>query len=419
MNKNTIDGRQQPTEGVTEQAHRASVFAGFLGLGFFIGVHAVLIADLARAFALTEGALGVALGAFSGVGILSLILGGRVADRVGRRPLLVVGAFLAGAFFVLLALLAGTSYPVLLATLALGGAGSGFYDLAVNTLGGDHERQHEVKAMTFLHAGWSGGAAIGALVSGLALAWGADFRLVYAAVGGLLVLLAAILAIVPLPGRDEVPHHAPDGTVSEADRRAPEWWAAEEGESERSVLLLPAVLLATTLVCATFFTDSALTGFSSLYLREVLGSGAAVGGAGIAAFHAAGVVGRLVGSEAIRRFGERAVLVAAGLGAAFGLGLLTATGFAWVSALGLLLTGISLSPIVPVGFSLAARSAPGRSARAISVVTSFGYGMFLVGPVIVGLLADLLTLRLTLAMFVPVSLTIAFLAHQGLKRWAP
>lgn len=137
----------------------------------------------------------------------------------------------------------------------------------------------------------------------------------------------------------------------------------------------------------------------------------------IAAFHAAGIVGRLAGSGTVNRFGERAVLVAACLAAASGLALATSTEqLAGVPAVGLLLTGISLSPFVPPGFSLTARSTPGScSVKAISVVTSFGHGMSLVGPIAVGSLGGLITPQLTLFLFVPISLVVAFLAYWGLK----
>jgi MFS family permease len=63
---------------------------------------------------------------------------------------------------------------------------------------------------------------------------------------------------------------------------------------------------------------------------------------------------------------------------------------------GFLVVGLALSAVVPIAFSVAGDLAPERAGGAISVVTTLGYGGFLVGPVIVGGLAEVLGLRTAL-----------------------
>jgi MFS family permease len=58
--------------------------------------------------------------------------------------------------------------------------------------------------------------------------------------------------------------------------------------------------------------------------------------------------------------------------------------------------GLALSAVVPIAFSAAGDLAPERAGAAISVVTTLGYGGFLLGPVIVGGLAEVLGLRIAL-----------------------
>lgn len=72
--------------------HFAVILAAFLGLGLHVGVQAVLLADLTAALGLTPADLGLALSAQSAAGIVALLVGGRLGDRVGRRPLLVSAA---------------------------------------------------------------------------------------------------------------------------------------------------------------------------------------------------------------------------------------------------------------------------------------------------------------------------------------
>jgi MFS family permease len=52
-----------------------------------------------------------------------------------------------------------------------------------------------------------------------------------------------------------------------------------------------------------------------------------------------------------------------------------------------------LSPVAPIAYSLAARSAPGRVGQAASAVTVFGYSAFLLVPVVVGAVAEASSIR--------------------------
>ncbi len=58
--------------------------------------------------------------------------------------------------------------------------------------------------------------------------------------------------------------------------------------------------------------------------------------------------------------------------------------------------GLALASIVPLAFSIAGDLALERAGAAIAIVTSFGYGGFLVGPPLVGGLAELVGLRAAL-----------------------
>ena len=96
--------------------------------------------------------------------------------------------------------------------------------------------------------------------------------------------------------------------------------------------------------------------------------------------------------------------------------MLTAGGMALASRepllliAGFLLVRLPLSAVVPITFSVAGDLAPGRAGAAISVVTTLGYGGFLLGPVIVGGLAELLGLRMALGTIAVAGLLIFTLA---------
>ncbi|MGH3087152.1 MAG: MFS transporter, partial [Rubrobacteraceae bacterium] len=232
-----------PFETSDERSHFRAIMLAFCAMGFHVGVWAVLLADLAGSLSLSPGVLGVALTCQSAAGVVALLAGGRLADRFGRRPLLVAGVAGTGVYLALLAFV--ESYGALLAVLVFSGV-VGLYDLACNALGGDHERQHDVKAMTLFHAGFSGSAALGAFGSGVALSAGIGFGTVYVISGGGILLFAFAATRLPLPRR-----------VAETD-------GEESSRRTFDLLRVPAVLACVAIIFMCFSTDAALEGYTSI-----------------------------------------------------------------------------------------------------------------------------------------------------------
>jgi MFS family permease len=360
----------------------------FAGLGLQVGVWAVLIPHVVASRGLTPAALGAALALMAATSIGALAAAGPLADRVGRRPLAVAGAAGFAAAFALLA--AVETQAALWPTVALYGIASGFLDLAANAVGSDYERAHRVRAMIRLHAGFSAAAAAGALLAGAvgpATYWIA--AAIYAA-------LAAVTLIAPLPPHDHVVHVVAHGRLA--------------------LLRIPAIAVAVALCTLCFFGDGAIEGYAALFLRDVLASGTLLTGVAFAAYHGASLTGRLLFA---RVADERLVLTVAGLLASAGMAVVVAAGSAVIAAAGLLIVGFALSPIVPTALSLAGRSAPGRSATAVSLVTTIGYGAFVAGPPLVGALAGLTSLRVALAPVVASTAAIALLARYSGVTYAP
>jgi MFS family permease len=178
------------------------------------------------------------------------------------------------------------------------------------------------------------------------------------------------------------------------------------------LLATPIVLLAVLLVSLSFFTDGALEGYISIYLRDLLGSGVLLGGIGIAAYHLTGFAGRLGGVVALRRYGERRVITLAGTLTLLGMVLTLATTFAPLAVIGLLFVGIGQSPIVPTAFSLAGQVGARRGASAVAIVTASGYTVFLITPLLIGTLAGLFSLRAALLGTIVTSTVIVLVAQR-------
>jgi MFS family permease len=81
-----------------------------------------------------------------------------------------------------------------------------------------------------------------------------------------------------------------------------------------------------------------------------------------------------------------------------------------VALLGALLWGLGLSVVFPAGMSAAGEAVPGRGAEAIAVVATIGYGGFLLGPPLLGFLAQAWGLDRALLVVAALAAVVALLA---------
>jgi MFS family permease len=350
------------------------VLLGAFGVfGLFWGAFAVLLADLSGALDLTPGPLGVALFAGAASSILAMALLGWTSDRLGRRLFLVVSGSLMGLGIAALAFVGG--YAALFGALIVLYAASGLYDVGINAAAVDLEKATERRFMALLHATFSAGAVVGALSAGAMLFAGVDYRYVY------LALLPPLGAVVLSVAATRLP--PPGGPREDATR--------DSGLYRNLPLLLIAVIATLALL-----SEGEMEHWSGIYLRQTLGLSALLGGSAVAVFYGSMAVGRLGAAFVIGRLGNRRTLQGAGLLAACGLALALATREPLLVVAGFLVVGLALSAVVPIAFSVAGDLAPERAGGAVSVVTTLGYGGFLMGPVIVGGLAEVLSLRIAL-----------------------
>lgn len=358
------------------------VISGFFGIGLVFGSWQVMMADLQSAFGLSPGQLGLVLT----VGVVgsfpSMLLSGRLADRWGARRLIMGATLLTALAYGSYAWIGGTVWLVL-TTLCLMGA-SGAMDVAINAAAVNYEQNTGDKKMSFFHAGYSGMAGTAAMTTGFLLFSGVNFRDIYWLVAVSLLLLTVLFwrakAFDPL-----ISHPAP-GQETHTPARGKRF----------DLFRTPAILLLALITTLTFFSEGTLELWSAVYLRLSLDLPTLIGAAGPAVFHFAMMTGRLGSGWILLHVHRRLMLRVAGVLAAIGIGLSVSTVYPPVILFGFLLAGLALAGVVPIVFSLAGDIAPQRAGEVISVITILGYAGFMLGPALIGGLADMFGLRMAL-----------------------
>jgi MFS family permease len=147
--------------------------------------------------------------------------------------------------------------------------------------------------------------------------------------------------------------------------------------------------------------ESAVGSWSGVFLHDDLDASIAAAAAGYIGFSACHAGGRLVGDRLESRFGPGALLRGGGLLAGIGLATVVVAPVFVLTVTGFALFGLGLSVLLPVILRMAghegARAGNAGAAAALAHVGTLTYAGMLLGPVLVGWLAQWVGLRATFA----------------------
>ncbi|MGB3437499.1 MAG: MFS transporter [Actinophytocola sp.] len=369
---------------------RLSVFLVFALNGVVIGSWAPRMPTLAEQIGAGAGVLGLALlGASIGM-IAAASFAGRLCARFGARVMVLGSALTTAA---VLPILASVGSPVQLGlVLVLLGASVGMLDVAMNVAAVTVIRRTERPLMPVFHAGFSFGALAGSMGAAFAAGHGLGLVPHFSLVAGVTVLFTAgVIRFVP---REQ----AGAGTVERTGR-------------DRRMLRRPVLWLLGMIALFSAVVEGANGDWSALFGVRERGMSEAAGAVTFSVFCIAMGVVRLFGEQIERRFGAVKVLVAGSLMAGLGMIMIAIVPLAWLAYAGFALAGGGLAFAFPVALDLA--GAVGRRGdgtggeREIGFVTTIAYSGFLIGPPMIGGVAQLTNLEFAIGFAGVVALLIA------------
>ena len=368
------------------QSARVGVAILFFLNGTIFATWATRIPAVQARLALSPGELGLALFGTAAGALVAMNLSGYLAARFGSRSVTTIAALSLCLMLPLLAL--APTLPALVTTLVLFGASNGSMDVAMNTQGVAVERQYARPILNSFHACYSLGGLVGALVGGFVASHGIAPLPHFLGIA----LLCTILTLSA--ARSLLPTHTDAQRTGVAFARP-----------TRAILALGLVAFCVVL------GEGAVADWSAIYLNGTLRTGAGLAAAGYAAFSVVMAVGRGVGDPLTARRGPRTMVRLGGLVAALGLTLALVVNWIPIALLGFGLVGAGFSVVFPLTLSAAGHTSKQAAGTAIAAVATCGYVGFLVGPPIIGFVADVLSLRTALGFVVVLSLGAAVFAR--------
>ena len=356
---------------------RISVSLIFLIHGILVSNWLSRIPAVQARLHLSVGILGATLLATAAGALIAMPLTSKLVGRFGSARVTRVATLLL-CFGVALPGLAWNT-TALAAALFIYGAAAGGMDVAMNTEGVAVEAAYSRPIMVGFHALFSFGGMIGSLMGSLAAGYAIEPQWHLAAVGG-------VLAAASIP----VCRHM---LVNLREPPLPDTGSTRE-------LLRPLLGLGLVAFCI-LLGEGAMADWSAVYLGQFSSPGVAP--LGYAVFSLSMALGRLRGDWFHERFGSVATVRWGAALAAAGLGIALLAGSVPATLAGFACAGWGFSAIFPILCSVAGKKAAGKPQAGIAAVSATGYLGFLVGPPVIGFLAQTSSLRMALLLVAALS----------------
>lgn len=323
---------------------------------------------------LTEGQLGTILLMLPVGQLVTMALSGKLVTTYGSARVLRIVAII----YALILCLIGFAQNAweLGAILFFFGVIGNMCNIAVNTQGVAAEKIFKKSIMSSFHGAWSIAGFTGALIGLLTMNIAVD------TIPHFIIIFVLIVINTTINYRYLIP-----GVATEAKK------TSFFSKPESSLVQLGII---------GFFsmaTEGAMFDWSGVYFKEIVHAPEQFIIVGYASFMVMMALGRFIGDAVISRLGRKRTLQISGI--LMFVGMMTSVIFPlfYISTLAFMMVGIGVACNVPTVYSVAGQNKKVTPGVALAMVSSISFLGFLMGPPLIGYIAELTSLRYSYGVF--------------------
>ena len=352
---------------------RWAVSMFYFGMGLCFATWASRIPDIKTALHLSEGDLGSILFALPLGQLVIMPFSGKLVTRFGSHRILIF-ALLLYVFSMTNLGLAVAAWQLSLGLFVFGIFGN-LSNIAVNTQGVYTEVLFKKTIMSSFHGMWSFAGFMGALIGLGMLAFKLTPYIHFLIVGGIVFLMMAFNYKFLIKAKETI----------KAEKK-------KLFSKPDSALIWLGII---GFCCMA--SEGVMFDWSGVYFKDVIKAPGPLVILGYTSFMIMMAGGRFLGDGLIRKFGRKTVLQISGI--MISAGLFTAVFFPFVipATIAFMFVGLGVSTIVPTVYSVAGKTPNVSPSVALTTVSSVSFLGFLMGPPIIGYIAELSSLRFSFA----------------------
>ena len=346
--------------------------------GMVFGTWASRIPAIVDFHNLSPGSLGLLIFLAGLSAVIAFSVFGRAADRYGAAFITKRATILLIPLTLIFIAFANSIWMLDFAVMFFGAIHGGD-DVAMNAWATEVERQYKRPVMSSFHAMWSLGAGIGAGLGSILAFNDVGYKDHFSLISIVIFFLALIVAFVPF-----------ESQTNKKVTKSP-FISIPKGS------LMPVAII-------TFFaslSEGAVADWSAIFLKSVTSLNDGNAALGFTVFSVCMFTMRLMGDKISHKIGPSDTARYSGLVALTGSSILLLFDSFFLLLLGFGLIGLGIAVIIPLAFSRAGNDKNISQGTAIASIATLGYGGMLLGPLFLGLLAEITSIK-TSFMILPI-----------------
>jgi MFS family permease len=372
---------------INTRIYRIAISVFFFVAGLTFATWASRIPDIKDKLQLSDAGLGVILFALPVGQILSLPFSASLISKFSSRAVVITAALLYPLTLALLST-AGETWQLVLG-LFFFGFWANLLNIAVNTQAVAIEKFYGRSIMASFHGLWSlacfAGAALGSFFVSKGVSPGIHFSIVCIASG--LLVFAFYKNTIPFD---------------------------EASEQQQPLFRKPKkrILILGLIAFCCMLCEGAMADWSGVYFKKVVEAGPSYTTIGYVAFTFTMAGGRFVGDWLVTRYGVKRVLQLSGFVITSGLMIAVLFPNLITATTGFILVGFGVSSVVPIVYGIAGKSSKMSASAALAAVSTISFLGFLVGPPVIGFIAQLSSLRISFSLIAVLGIGTTLLAGK-------
>ena len=350
------------------RASRIAVSVFFFSAGLCFASWASRIPNIQQKLGLNEAGLGTLLLALPCGLMTSLPVSGFLVAKLGSRKIAISAALLYALILPFIGLVEATWQLAII--LFLFGAAGNMLNISINTQGVSTEALYKRSIMASFHGVWSLAGFTGAAIGTLMVSQSISPFIHFCIITGMVII--AIGFIYKYLLHKDISSGKSQPIFAKPDK----------------VILKLGLIALCCMICEGTMFD-----WSGVYFRKVVVAPKELTTLGYVAFMSTMAGGRFAGDRLSTKFGKKRMIELSGITIATGLAIAVIFPSIITSTLGFLLVGFGVSSVVPLVYGEAGRSKTMSAGVALAAVSTIGYIGFLLGPPLIGFIAQAASLR--------------------------
>ncbi|WP_314060731.1 MFS transporter [Empedobacter brevis] len=367
---------------------RLAVSLFFFSQGLAFSSWASRIPTIKSDLGISEGQLGTLLLLMPIGQLCTMALSGKLVAKFGSKNVLKIVVLIYP--FILCCIGLAQNFYQLGVVLFLFGVIGNMCNISVNTQGVEVEKIYGKSIMSSFHGAWSiagfTGALIGLLMMNLQVNTLYHFVIIY----GLIVLNWLI-------NKNYLVNSSPALT-----------------KEKKSIFSKPDTVLVQLGIIGflSMATEGAMFDWSGVYFQDIVKAPQNLVVVGYASFMVMMATGRFVGDYFISKFGKQRIMQMSGIFMFSGLMLSVFLPQFIVCTLAFMMVGLGVACNVPMVYSVAGKNKNVNPGVALAMVSSISFLGFLMGPPLIGYIAEVFDLRYSYALFACFGLIMVFMVGR-------